>query len=175
MDLGKYFWKLIATIIGLITFAVVGTILLITTGCNVTKKSNSYKSDTANVKKADSGSVKKEVATSKNESEWWREYLYPPQPVKETTEKILQPIYNNTTQPIIIREGGRQSNESNSLKYDSTWKKELDSLKATITTSNKQSKTQVLSFWQMIGLGIGGGLFVAILSKITSKFKIVRT
>ncbi len=171
---GKYFWKLIATIIGLIIFAVVSTILLITSGCTTTKNSSQFKADTANVKKLDSGAVKKEVATSKNESEWWREYLYPQQPVKETTEKVLQPIYNNTTQPILIREGGRQSNENSHLKYDSGWKKELDSLKATVATSNKSSKTQVLSFWQIIGLGAGGGLAILIISKITSKFKIVK-
>ncbi len=170
--MSRYFWKLIAAIIGIIIFAVVGTILLITSGCTTTKKSSQFKADTANVKRLDSGAVKKEVATSKNENEWWREYLYPQQPVKETTEKILQPIYN--TQPVIIREGGRQSNENSHLKYDSGWKKELDSLKATVATSNKSSKIQVFSFWQIIGLGAGGGLVILIISKITSKFKIVR-
>lgn len=141
--------------------------------CTTTRSITKNNSDTTHTNKVDSGAVKKEVNQNKSENEWWREYLLLQKPVvnEKTTEKLLQPIYNN--QPILIREGGKSSNENYNLRYDSGWKKENDSLKSMITTLVKNTKTEVLSFWQIVGLSVCCSLLVAVVIFFLFKFRIL--
>lgn len=142
-------------------------LIVLLSSCKVSRQVSKTQTDSLHVNKIDSGQVKKEISQSKSENEWWREYLLTNKP--EPSERTLQPIYN--TQPILIREGGKSSNENYNLKIDSSWKKESDSLKVKIMELEKKSKTTVLNFWQILGIAIGASLIIFILSKLKIPFR----
>lgn len=158
----------------LLAVGIIAGLILLFTGCTVTKgKSNSH-ADSSRITKADSGAVNKSLSSEKNTSDWQRQILLFNR--KDTTIErnnyITVPGQNNGIDygaiAAIINERGSSSKETNNVNYDSSWKQRFDSLQATIHETTKEKKEQVLSVWQIIAIAAG----VSAVFFIIGKFKI---
>lgn len=145
----------------LIITALIAGLIIIFTGCTVTKGKHESQSQTAQTNKQDSGAVNKNTATEKSNADWERQIVLFNK--KDTTiEKNNYITIPGHTQPIdygaiaaIISEKGSASKETNNVIYDSSWKQRFDSLQASIHEVSKEKKEQVLSVWQIIAIAAG--------------------
>lgn len=156
----------------LIAFALIIILLIITfllSGCKVTKQSSSAKTDSTQVNKLDSGNVNKTTNTDYKKDDWWKETIVFPV-AKDCT--INNNYYTNPT--TIIREGGSQTKIIDNTRYDSGWQKKYDSLQVKTQLKESSKKTEVLSFWQIVGIGLACSLVVGVLMAFIPKFKITR-
>ncbi len=138
-------------------------------GCRVTKQNNRAKTDSTQVNKLDSGNLKKTTNTDYKKDDWWKETIVFP------TAKDCTVNHNYYTNPTtIIREGGSQTKVIDNTRYDSGWQKRYDSLQVKTQLKESTKKTEVLSFWQIAGIGLSCSLVVGVLLNFISKFKITR-
>lgn len=190
--------KPVTIAVGIVVF-----IFLLMVGCSIVfssctsmKKSHKVTSDSTQVRKEESGSVSKNGGESLVTHDWYKDtYLYPstslpagpgqitfPQGTTMSLTPInlsgsvdtvkLQSIYN--TQPIaIIREGGNFKDQRSWYNWDSAFQAKLDSISVRFSEKKKSSSTQVLSFWQLLGIALIGPTLMFLL-QIGQKFKIVR-
>jgi hypothetical protein len=153
---------ILSIVIGAICYiAMALAILLFFQSCSATKSKSSSTDKTASTQKVDSGTVKKETNTSTNQNEWWREVLKFQQPAKDSN--VIN-VYNSNPQPyVIIREGGKQSSQNESSKFDSSWGERIAELTRIVEASTKKKEETVLDAWQIIGICIGGSLVLGVL------------
>jgi hypothetical protein len=115
------------------------------TGCTSSKFLETKSKDSVVVAVKDSGAIKTNTSTSRNNDEWWREILEYSLNKKDTNVvNVFNPPIE-VGQPIvrIIREGGRNDNESKTIFYDSSWKNSLDSLRQQVTEKKLEKETEV--------------------------------
>ena len=169
MKFNKY-WQ--GRLFSLLVLILICIVMFFSTGCEVLKHKQSSSGDTTAVHKNEMADVHKSTNDKESESEWWKETLIYGQH-KDTVEKYLQPINNYLpAQPtMIIREGGKQKEESHSMNYDSMFRAQMDSMQAKFLKSSSSKETQVLSFWQLIGIACSGAVLMFILQKF-GKIKI---
>lgn len=145
----------------LLITGIIAGLILIFSGCTVTKGKREVQTQSAQLNKKDSGTVNKNTASEKNNSDWERQILLFNK--KDTTiEKnnyITIPGHNNAIDygaiAAIINEKGSTSKETNNTNYDSSWKQRFDSLQESIHEVSKEKKEQVLSVWQIIAISAG--------------------
>jgi hypothetical protein len=151
----------ITLISGLTILLIVILLLFLGTGCNREISKGSFQKDSALVSKEDSGSVKKN--TFANENKWFKETIY----YKEGKDTTINNYY---THPVkIIREAG--FNKTNTVVYDSGWKKSFDSLATTFKTTTKNKKEQAFSFWHLIGVASVSISLSILLNKVRFSLK----
>lgn len=131
------------------------------TCCTVIRGKKSSSSDSTSVVKKDSGSlIKSDIAESKMKDYERVTYIFP----KDTN------VINYHTYPkTIIYEKGKQQESKTQTIYDSSWKKEIDSLKVRLANSQLNTKTKVFDFWQILAIGLLG---IIVLYFISTKLSI---
>ena len=161
---------LIAALLGLLALMALGSVA----SCTHSRKSSSSTANDTQVKKADSGTVSKSSSTSSNENTWFKEWIAMGGRTDSFVSKEvqLQPIYHNTTQPVLIyREGGTNKTAQSQFNQDSAWKAYIDSTNRNKTAAQSSNTTQVLSMWQIIGISFLISLALKIIPTPTIAFK----
>lgn len=153
--------KSTANLIFIILIIFAGVAIAILTSCKTTWQVSKEKKDSVSIVKVDSGTVKVVEASKEDAATWFRDTY------------TMQPINNDTTinhyYTTVIKEGGTISNKSNYKSNDSSWRNSYDSMKVVLQNIDKKSKTQILSFWQILGIAAGCSIFFFIISQL--KFK----
>lgn len=155
--------------------------VLLSSGCSIDMFKKKTSSDSTSLKKElaidtskkESGSISKTNTVSREEFDWFKTTMqYGPK-----GDTVTNNIYPQT----VIYEGGRGKKEQETNSIDTNWLKEqlgksqskTDSTSASAASTDKKSKTQVLSFWHIIGACIGTALFMVLINRLP-KFKITR-
>ncbi len=143
--------------------------------CEVLKTKQDKKQETAAETKEDSGSVKKTNSASVTDWEWWRTILKYAQPVKggdTTINNFITVPQGQQQQPqIVILEGGKGKEQTNTQTYDSTWDKRFARMEQIVTESTKTKATKPATLTQLILLAIGAIVVSVFLSKLKIGFK----
>lgn len=127
----------------LISLSILLFVLMCTSSCNVTKGKKTLSVDSTRINKVDSGSVKKTTANETTNGEWQRQIIIFKDSTKPSTIN-LQPSFDYNRLAAVINEKGNYQKQKQSVNYDSSWKRELDSLKMVMKETTKD-KTETVS------------------------------
>lgn len=137
---------------------------VILSGCAVTKGKEEKKENIVYVDSTKSGKVTENKETVNTDWEWFRNTL-----IRDT---IINKNYYTSNLPapqVIIMEGGKGQQNVVKENRDSIWELRLEKLLATLSEKKETKETEVLNFWQIVGLVIGGVIVAVILSKLRFK------